>query len=372
MSLSSALDPSEVFEELCSVRSPSLGEAALGRVVTGLLDGLGIEFELDGAGAKLGGDQDNIHAVLPAADGTTEGGILLAAHLDTVPPGASLEPVLDSGVWRNAGEGILGADNKAAVTSLLCCASVWANLKPRVPVEILFTVAEEIGLKGAHSFPVERIRSKAAFVFDHPSPLGTLVVVSPGHTRVEVEFTGRTAHAGIRPEQGANAIRAAARAIAGIPNGRLSESTTANVGLVSGGTAGNVVPERCSFEFELRTPDSDESARILLEASEAIQAAADEEGCSADLTVSRSFSGYRHADSHPGLRIGMLAAEALGLEPTSIASGGGSDANVFEAAGIPTLNFGDGSIDTHTPEERIADSDLRLLVDLALSLPEHA
>ncbi|MEI6447643.1 MAG: M20/M25/M40 family metallo-hydrolase [Actinomycetes bacterium] len=372
MSLGSPIDPGDLFEELCSIPSPSLGEAAVGRTVCGLLDQIGIPWETDGAAAKLGGDQDNIHAVLPGADGATEGGILLAAHLDTVPPGDSLRPILDGGVWRNAGDGILGADNKAAVTAVVCAAAAWASVRPKVPVEILFTVAEEIGLLGAHAFPLDRLSSRLAFVFDHPSPLGTFVEVSPGHTRVAVGIRGRTAHAGVRPEEGANAIRAAAKAIAAIPNGRLSESSTANVGLISGGTAGNVVPANCEFEFEIRSAEEGDAASILLEATDATQAAADSEGCSADLGVSRSFSGYRHSDSHPALKVGSAALESLGLEPLGVASGGGSDGNVFEAAGIPTLNFGDGSIDTHTPDERISDSDLRRLVELTLALPELA
>ena len=183
----------------------------------------------------------------PASRAPVEQTILLCAHLDTVPPLAPIEPVLVDGGWENANDGILGADNKAAVAVLLELARrLRQSQEPaRVGVELLFTVSEENGLHGAKAFDVGRLRSQFGYVFDHASPIGEIVIASPTYHRIVAEIRGRAAHAGIRPEEGRSAIAAAARAIAAMQLGRLDSETTANVGTIRGGTATNVVPERC-------------------------------------------------------------------------------------------------------------------------------
>ena len=202
---------------------------------------MGIGIEEDNAGVEAGSDAGNLLARLP---GRSEASILLCAHLDTVPLTAPVEPVVVNGGWENSGDGILGADNKAAVAVML---ELVRRLQgsaeaPEVGVELLFTVCEEVALRGAKAFDPGRLLSRFGYVFDHASPIGEVVVASPTYYRIIADVHGRAAHAGIRPENGRSAILAAARGVAAMRLGRLDSETTANVGTISGGTARNVVP----------------------------------------------------------------------------------------------------------------------------------
>jgi len=372
VSFGSPLAIDEVFSSLCGVPSPSGDEAAVAAVVAGLLSDLGVEVREDQAGAEFGGDQGNLAATFESSDGRSTGGVVLAAHLDTVPPTGAPSAVLEGGTWRNGGAGILGVDNKAAVAALICGAARWAQSAPPVPVHVVFTVAEEIGLKGAAAFDIHPLGAEACFVFDHPTPIGTVVGRSPSLTRYRARITGRAAHAGVSPEAGASALIAAAMAVGGLPQGRVSETAVGNVGRVEGGGATNVVAAECLIEGELRGFDADEHSALLLAIGDSLQDAAAAVGCSADLELSRAFDGYDHPPGHRAVEIAGSALRSLGVEPELISSAGGSDANVFEAVGVPTVNLGDGSRDTHTPEERIADADLRTLEMLVAALPEAA
>ena len=198
----------ERFQELCRIPSPSLAEGAVATLLTAQLDSFGIAWKADEAGTHLGGDQGNILCLIPGTDESRR--VLLAAHLDTVPPGRVIAPVLSEGSWRNSGDGILGVDNKAAVAALLTAASVWAQNAPPVSVVLAFTVAEEISLLGSRTLALTPERYTCGFVFDHPTPLGTWVAHSPAHHRLELNFIGRASHAGVNPEGGVSAVSAAA------------------------------------------------------------------------------------------------------------------------------------------------------------------
>ena len=200
--------------------------------------------------------------------------MLFCAHLDTVPPQAPVEPVLSEGVWENANEGILGADNKAAVVVLLALARTLHAAGSPVELELLFTVGEERSLAGASVFDVSRLRSRVGFVFDHASAIGEVIERSPSHFRLEARFHGVSAHAGIRPEDGRSAIVAASRAVAALPVGRVDEQTTINVGSISGGGAINVVPDACSFTAEVRSLDQQRAEQLVAEVVERVHDAA--------------------------------------------------------------------------------------------------
>ena len=194
---------------------------------------------------SVGSDAGNLLARIPGAGPDS---ILLCAHMDTVPLTAPVEPVLVDGGWENAGDGILGADNKSAVAVILELArrvTRGARKPPEVGLELLFTVCEEVSLRGSGAFDVSRLDSRFGYVFDHATPIGEIVLASPYHHRITAELRGRAAHAGVRPEAGRSAIVAAARAIAAMRLGRLDADTVANVGTIKGGTAINVIPERC-------------------------------------------------------------------------------------------------------------------------------
>ena len=253
----------ETFAELCRIESPSRRERRCSDRVSADLRGIGLEVEEDDAGPKVGSDSGNLLARIPGAGAES---ILFCAHLDTVPPLAAIEPVLVDGGWENANDGILGADNKAAVAVVLELARrLAAAPAPPVGIELLFTVCEEISLLGAKEFDVSRLHSGFGYVFDHASPIGQIVTSSPTYHRIIADFRGRAAHAGIRPEDGRSAIVAAAKAIAAMRLGRIDAQTTANVGTISGGTAANVVAERCRLEAEARSLDADRVEALVTE-----------------------------------------------------------------------------------------------------------
>jgi tripeptide aminopeptidase len=359
------------FATLCRIESPSGRERVCADWVKAELGGMGLGCEEDGAGAAAGSDAGNLLARIP---GQGSASILLCAHLDTVPPTAPIDPVVTDGGWSNANPGILGADNKSAVAVVLELArrlTATGELPP-VGLELLFTVCEEVSLRGSREFDVGRLESRYGYVFDHATPIGEIVLASPTHHRIVAEFHGRAAHAGVRPEAGRSAIAAAARAIAAMRLGRLGAETTANVGTITGGTAINVVPERCRLEAEVRSLDEARVEQVATEMIDHLQDAADASECDLDVTVERMFKGYRTRPKAPQVLAAERALRACGYEPQHIATGGASDANSFEAAGFACTNLADGTEHNHEPTERISVESLEGMLELAIALVEDA
>jgi tripeptide aminopeptidase len=237
-----------------------------------------------------------------------------------------------------------------------------------VGVELLFTTCEERALDGAKAVDPERLRSEYGFVFDHASPIGELVVASPTYYRLEARFLGHAAHAGIRPEAGRNAIAAAGRAIAAMELGRLDDETTANVGTIEGGTAANVVAERCVVELEARSLDDARAADVVQRMVDAATEAAAYAECDVETEVERLFRGYRLPRTAPAVEAAAAALESSGFEPTYISTGGGSDANVFIAGGLPVVNVANGTERNHQPDESVTVEALERMLDVTLAI----
>jgi tripeptide aminopeptidase len=360
------------FVALCTIASPSRAERACGTAVRERLELLGLEVTEDDAGAQIGGDQGNLLARIP---GSTDRSILLCAHLDTVEPVAAIEPVLVDGTYVNANAGILGADNKAAVAVFLALARrlVSAGAPPAVGVELLFTPAEETALAGAAAFDVRQLRSHYGYVLDHATAIGEVVVASPTYYRLDAEFRGQSAHAGIRPEAGRSAVLAAARAVVGMSLGRLDDETTANVGrLDGGGPSTNVVPDRCRLEAETRSLDVTKVEASVAAMVDAIYEAANATHVDVDVDVRRLFSGYRQRGSTPAVVTAEAALTACGFTPKRIVTGGGSDANAFESAGFTCVNLANGTERNHQPDEAVSVAALDHMLDVAIALVEAA
>jgi tripeptide aminopeptidase len=361
----------QTFAALCRIESPSGHERGVADWLTGQLRGLGLEVDEDDSGPAVGSDAGNLLARIP---GRGSDSMLLCAHMDTVPLAAAVEPVLVDGGWENANDGIVGADNKSAIAVILELARriTAAGEPPPVGVEILFTVCEEVSLRGSREFDVARLHSAFGYVFDHATPIGEIVVASPTHYRVVAELRGRAAHAGVRPEVGRSAVVAAAHAIAAMRLGRLDAETTANVGLIDGGSAINVIPERCRIEAEVRSLDADRAATVTTELVDHLQDGANAGECDLDVNVERMFAGYRTKPRAPQLAAAERALRACGYEPRHIDSGGASDANSFEAAGFACTCLADGTEHNHEPGERISAQDLEMMLDIAITLVEEA
>ena len=375
------------FAELCRIESPSGRERECADRVIAELRALDVQVEEDGAGALTGSDSGNLHALLtagrssigagPERGETSNGGrpsVLLCAHLDTVPLQAPVEPVLVDGHWENANAGILGADNKAAIAVMLTLARHVHSVGAPVDLELLFTVGEETALAGARAFDSSRLCSDFGYVFDHASPIGEVIVSSPSHFRLEVTFHGVAAHAGIRPQDGRSAILAAARAIASMPHGRLDDETTVNVGTISGGSAMNVVAELCTFVAEVRSLEEERARSVVAEVVDRVHEAANlpECECDVDISVERTFAGYRLAPGAAAVKVAESALRARGYEPMRIASGGASDANALLADGFQAVNLANGTERNHEPGERVSVAALEEMLEVSLALLDEA
>jgi tripeptide aminopeptidase len=356
------------FIRLCEIESPSKRERRVADEVRAELQSLGLHVEEDHSSRDTGSDAGNLLARIPGPDGRPT--ILLCAHLDTVPLSAPVEVIEDNGVLSNRNEAILGADNKAAVATVLGMVRRLVADGSPVGVEILFTTCEELALAGAKALDRGRLRSDFGYVFDHASAVGELVLSSPTYYRLEFDFRGQAAHAGIRPEAGRNAIAAAARAVTAMKLGRLDEATTTNVGQIEGGSAANVVAERCRVVLETRSLDDSRAGEVVGSMVDAATEAASDSECDVETTVERLFRGYRLQRTAPVVEIAARALESCGIEPQYINTGGGSDANVLIAAGLPVLNLANGTERNHEPDESVTVDALETMLDVTLAIVE--
>jgi tripeptide aminopeptidase len=366
--------PSEVvdlFLELAALPSPPGEERAVADVVVRYLRDLGLTVDEDDAGSKVGSTMGNLFCrVEPNTGGTP---LFLCAHLDTVPPDGPLDPVIDDAVVRNAGGTILGADNKAAVAAMLeGTRRLLAEGRTHGGLELLFTPKEEVGLLGAAAFDEGRLAARIGYVYDQAAPIGDVILGAPYSQAMQVRFHGRAAHSGMYPEEGRSAVVAAARAIADLRLGRVDEETTANIGTIQGGTAGNIVPEWCTLEAEARSHDEHKLGTLVQEMLDSFSFAAGLEDCEVETKVSKSYRGYRFRRDDEVVRIAHAALERSGYTPSYGLSGGAADANIFNERGLACLNLANGMQDIHTPDERITVDDLEGMVEVTLALVDVA
>jgi tripeptide aminopeptidase len=341
------------FVRLCEIASPTGEEREVADAVLEELRGVGVEVAEDASATPARAGAGNLIARVP---GRSERWVSFFAHLDTVPHEGPIQVVRENGGFRSGGETILGADNKAAVTVLMELAARHVAEPAAVGLELVFTVAEEDGLRGAKELDVSSLRAPFGYVLDHATPIGEVIVAAPTYKRLIAEFTGQEAHAGINPEDGHSAIAAASGAVAGMKLGRIDEETTANVGLIAGGTASNVVAGHCRILGEARSVDGERAASTIGEMLDACTWAAGEHSCDVDAQVIEMFRGYRLDPKSAAVRIASEALRAKGHEPQMVATGGGSDANALMASGYETVLLANGTEANHTPQERVTEA----------------
>jgi len=352
---------SETFVRLCEIRSPTGEEREVADTVAAELRALGLVVSEDDAAGVAEAGAGNLLARLP---GRTEEWVMFCAHLDTVPHRGQVEVVDDEGVFRSHGETILGADNKAAVAVFMELVARHAVEPPPVGIELVLTVAEEQGLRGAKAFDTSALRSEVGFVLDHAGPVGEVIVATPTQQKIRADFTGVEAHAGIKPEDGSSAIAAAATAVGRMELGRLDEGTTANVGLIEGGTSGNVVPGHCWIQAEARSLDPGRAAEVAGQISDACAWGASEHGCDVDVRIEELFRGYEVPPSSPALGLAEAGLRAAGVEPVRAAIGGGSDANAFRLDGFECVLLANGTGEVHTSGEHVSAAALDKMLEV--------
>jgi tripeptide aminopeptidase len=359
----------ERFVRLCEIPSPTGSEREVTDVLAAELGELGVEVTEDDAAEPARAGAGNLLARVP---GREDRWVAFFAHVDTVPHPIPIEVVLADGVYRSRGETILGADDKAAVTVLVELAAGHATDPAACGIEVVLTVAEEDGLRGAKALDLSQLRSEAGFVLDHASPIGEVITASPSYQKVIAEFEGQEAHAGIRPEEGHSAIAAAGAAIAAMPLGRIDAETTANIGLIEGGTAANVVPAHCRVEGEARSVDTDRAAALAGEMADACAWAASEHGCDVEVGIEELFRGYRVPPGSRALALALAGLERCGHEPQKVTTGGGSDANALRAAGFDGVLLANGTTANHTAAESVPARNLDAMLALCEALVEEA
>jgi tripeptide aminopeptidase len=371
----------EEFLALARIPSPSRREARVAERLVETLEGLGARVEIDDAGRRIGGDVGNVLARLP---GTAPGvePLLLCAHMDTVVPCDAVRPVVDGPVIRTDGTSVLGGDDKAAIAAIVeALRDVRERAVPHGPIEVLFTIAEESGLLGARHFDGGALTARRGLVLDCDG-VDELVTRAPAAVAFRATVHGLEAHAGMFPEQGISAIRVAAEAIAAMRLGRVDPETTANLGLIEGGLATNIVPNRVLVRGEARSHDV---ARLEAQAAhmrQCLEEAAARHRVSVegriqvarvDTRIDRSYEALRVADDAPIVGLVSAAAAALGRRIRTRASGGGSDANVLAGRGFEVANLSCGMRAIHTVHEWVDVRDLVATAELLASvLVTHA
>ncbi|MBM4431625.1 MAG: M20/M25/M40 family metallo-hydrolase [Chloroflexi bacterium] len=337
----------DTFLKLVQIDSPSREEAAIAQELEARLQALGLTVERDGL--------NNVIASLPG-QGTP---LLLAAHMDTVMPGRGIKPVVKDGVVYSDGTTILGSDDKSGIAVILeVLQTIQERQLPHPPLEVVITVQEEIGLIGAKSLDLSRLSAREGISLDCGGPVGTIVVSAPSQNSLNVVVHGKAAHAGANPELGIDAILVTAQALVNMPLGRVDDETTANFGLIKGGTARNIVPDRVELIGEARSHHPAKLQAQTERMVEAFQSAARNAGATVDVDLSRSYDGYRLTEGDGLVRRLMAACTAVGVQPMLKATGGGSDANIFNAQGMKVVNISPGMTGAHTMDEHIAVADM--------------
>lgn len=363
------------FVELVKIDSPSMHERKVADILLEKLTALGLEADEDNAGKVLNTGTGNIIGRLP---GNTPGipAVMFCAHMDTVEPGRGVEPVVKDGVVLSAGETILGGDDKAGIVAILEMLRVIKeqNLS-HGDIEVVFTVAEEIGLKGAKNLDYTALKGKMGFVLDCSGSAGTIIAKAPAQYRIVASIFGKAAHAGISPEEGVNSIVVASRAIAKMKLGRIDEETTANIGVIGGGKATNIIPDLVNIEGEARSINPAKLEAQMGHMCRILEETAAENNAKVKIEKEFLYPALNLTEKDPVVAVAMQATRALKINPVLISTGGGSDANIFNGKGIPTANLGIGMCKVHSTDEYITVRDLcmnaRYLLEIVKVLAER-
>lgn len=354
------------FLELVQIDGESGNESATALYCKKHLEMAGARVNFDNAGQQSGSNSGNLIAIIDATTGDVPP-LLLNSHLDTVVPGNNIKPIIRDGTITSDGTTILGADNRAGLAAIIDGLTTLAQSNAsHGRIEVLLTICEESGLLGAKFCDYSTISAHHGFSLDS-SGLGSIITSAPGYEAIDVTIRGRAAHAGIDPESGINAIRLCAQALALIPQGRIDEMTTINIGTITGGVARNIVAETCRSNLEIRSHNVDTLERTVKLVEKAFRDSIAKQAFSVnhqtvipELTFirDREFEAFHVPETHDLVAISKHAISSIGRNATVMSKMGGSDANVFNAKGIDTVILGTGQTAVHSLDERITISDL--------------
>ncbi len=361
----------EYFLSLIKIDSESKKEKEVAEKLGKDLKELGAEVQFDKANLKTGGNVGNLYAYIPG--NIDKSPILFCAHMDTVKPGNGIKPQIKNSLITSDGTTILGADDKSGIAEI-----IWAMKelketgKEHAPVEILFTISEEIGLLGAKYLDYSLIRSKIGYALDSHQ-VGHLSIGAPSQNSLKFVVRGKESHAGVAPEKGINAISVAAEAIAAMPQGRIDNETTCNVGLIKGGKATNIVPNEVIIEAEVRSHNTDKLKKVTDEMCQAFQEAVNKfqvgkHKAKVEIIIQEEYQAFRLNENTEAVVLAKDATEKLDIEFKTEIGGGGSDVNIFNQHGLQMAVAGSGMDKVHTVDECIKISELEIGAKWVLEL----
>ncbi len=363
------------FMELVQVNSETGDEAEISKVLKQKFAELGLSVEEDDSAVRTGHGAGNLFIMLePSDEGVQAPVLLFTCHMDTVMPGNDIKPELgEDGYIRSDGTTILGSDDKAGIAVLLETIRVLKEQKiAHGAIQLVITAGEESGLVGARAMDTSMLRGDLGYALDSNGEIGEIAVAAPTQAKVTIHMYGKAAHAGVNPEDGVSAIQAASKAVSRMPLGRIDKETTANIGRFSGGGATNIVCDYVKLEAEARSIVQHKLDAQVENMRKAVSSAADECGARGEVESEVIYPAYQFTDGDEVVELAKKAITAIGKTPRLFHSGGGSDANVFNGHGIPTVNLAVGYEEIHTVNERIKADDMVKLTELVVELISQA
>jgi tripeptide aminopeptidase len=362
--------------ELVQIDSVSREEGQVAQRVKQICEELGAEVFIDDAGEKVGGDTGNVIARFPGTLAHAEP-IMMSAHMDTVVPGKGVKPIVEGDIIRTDGTTVLGGDDKSGIAVIIeVIRCLQEQSIPHAPIDAVFSICEEVGLLGAKHLDLSKVRAKYGIVFDSDDP-GFLFTRGPSADHFEFKIYGLESHAGVAPEQGISAIRIAAEAISAMKLGRVDEETTANIGVIRGGEATNIITNLVTLRGEARSLNDEKLAAQTAHIIKCLEDAAAKYEVTVDGVttkgrveshVTREYHAMDVSDDSRVVRLVKGAAQRLGLEVRTLASGGGCDANIFNKRGIECANLGTGMRAIHTVKEWLDVKDMCASAEMTLEI----
>ncbi|MBN2057410.1 MAG: M20/M25/M40 family metallo-hydrolase [Candidatus Saganbacteria bacterium] len=333
------------FKKLVRIDSLSYHEGRVMAFIKKELRSLGLKpYE---AGKPKEGHAANLVVDLPGRRPR----IILNAHVDTVTPGKNIKPVQRGNKIFSDGATVLGADDKTGVAVILEILRVLKKRKkPHPSLRVIFTVAEEIGLVGARALPKKLLSADFGITLDH-GEINRIINKAPAQVNLMATITGRAAHAGIHPERGINAIKVASVAIANMKFGRIDKETTSNIGVIKGGKATNIVPDKVEIRGEARSHDPAKLWAQIKQMQKVLSRTSSKYKAKLKIRTTKIYGSFEVHKRQKVVKLVLAAVKRAGFKPQLIPTGGGSDANILNAAGIPTLNMGVGMHRVHTKQE---------------------
>ncbi|MBD8497702.1 M20/M25/M40 family metallo-hydrolase [Paenibacillus arenosi] len=363
------------FLQLVQVDSETRYEREICDLLKKQFSELGLDVYEDDTEEKSGHGAGNLIVTWPASAGQEQAKrIFFTSHMDTVTPGKGIKPVIDAdGMIRSDGTTILGADDKAGLAAMFeAIRVVQESGQAHGQIQFVITVGEESGLNGARVMDASLLKADLGYALDSNGEIGSIAVAAPTQAKITMEIYGKSAHAGVNPEDGISAIQVAGKAVARMPLGRIDHETTANIGRFEGGGATNIVCDYVKLTAEARSIVQDKMDKQTAAMKEAIESAAAEYGARAKFTSEVMYPAFNFTEEDEVVKLVARANAKIGVPTSVFHSGGGSDANIFNGHGVPTVNLAVGYKDIHTTNEHIHTSDLVKTTELVVAIIEEA